>query len=684
MVSSKRSALIVSVLVALSALAVYWKTAYPTITWWDSSSYSLAAKTLGVTNPPGSLLLTLLGWLATRLPVPLPDAQTLNLLAGTLAAITVALIVPVAVGIRRILLRSSDSDSVAATVGAGIGALAFAFSLTLWEHAIKFTPYVLTAVFTALILLTLVRWWERADWPDSWRWLFLLAFLFGLDFSVHRTNALLMPGALVWVLVRRPDVLRESRTWAGGVAGMVAGLSLHLIVMPISDHTASPLNMFQPDDWRRFWDYVSLAQTGGNFQIAVWPRNSALWSNQLMDLVRVFSANFAHRASIVGVAGWLPLVAGAGGIAFMLRRSRRFAIAFVLLWVLQAAATVLYFNIPADYFRSLDRHYLPVLVTFAAAVSLGTGTAMAQLSSLVKQRAVPTTFVVVALMGLPAVQLVGNWVANDASRRFFTRDYALNSLLALPPNAFYITVGDNDTFPVMYLQTVEGIRPDVRIVNLSLANADWYVDQIRRRDSTFPVKGTSAERRRANAPLWKDSTLVLRVGLPDSTTIRTDATRLDSVVFRIRPAYGGDVLPADDVVLDIVRAAGFDTPVTVSVTAGSSGLAWLQPNARVEGMHWRLVPDSNPKPDTALLRENLLGKGEFRGYADSTIMLDDVTVTMAYLYRDAFRTLGEAEYAAGNAEECRNLAARVDRLIPPARLTAGRPAPPRTDWSCVR
>lgn len=681
MISSRRSPLVVCGLVALVALAVYWRTSYPTITWWDSSNYSLAAATLGITNPPGSLLLTLLGWLATRLPVPLSEAQTLNFLAGLLAAIAAALLVPITVRVRRILLRSDESSNVAAAWGAGVGALTFAFSLTLWEHAIKFTPYVLTVVFTGLILLTLVRWWDEACSPDAWRWLFLLAFLFGLDFSVHRTNALLMPGALAWILVRRPQVLRQWRTWTGGVGGMVAGLSLHLVVMPISDHTASPVNMFQPDSWRSFWDYVSLAQTGGNFQLALWPRNSSLWTNQLVDLVRVFSANFAHSASAVGVAGWLLLLTGAGGIAFMVRRSRRFAVAFVLLWVLQASATVLYFNIPAGYFRSLDRHYLPVLMTFAVAVSLGTGSAMAQISSLWRRLPVPAAAAAVALMVLPAAQLLGNWRENDASRRHFTRDYALNSLLALPPDAFYFTVGDNDTFPVMYLQTVEGIRPDVRIVNLSLANTDWHIHQFRHRDPSFPVRGTSAERRQANASAWRDSTLVLRLIHSDTAT---GGTRLDSVVFKLRPAYGGDVLPADDVVLDIVRAAGFEIPVTVSVTAGSSGLGWLAPNARLDGLHWRLVPQRNPRPDASLLRENLLGKGEFRGYADSTIVLDDVTVIMGNLYRESFRSLGEAESAAGNFEECRNLAARVEKLIPRDRLYAGRPAPPRVDWSCDR
>src|SRR5688572_10324648 len=71
-------------LVAGASAAAFWRTAYPTITWWDSSNYSLAAATLGVTSPPGSLLLTLLGWPVARLPSSLAPAYRLNLLAGAL------------------------------------------------------------------------------------------------------------------------------------------------------------------------------------------------------------------------------------------------------------------------------------------------------------------------------------------------------------------------------------------------------------------------------------------------------------------------------------------------------------------------------------------------------------------------------------------------------------------------
>jgi hypothetical protein len=668
-----RTQVLVVLAVVTCALTVFWKTAFPTITWWDSSSYSLAAQTLGVGSPPGSLLLTILGWITTRLPIPLPGAQTLNYLAGALAAAAAALVVIAAVRIHKVLNGADETRRGAIAVGASVGALTLAFGVTLWDYAIRFTPYVLTVVFTVLILLALIRWWEVAKQPDAWRALLLVTFLFGLDFSVHRTNALLIPGAVAWILVRHPRTLLDARSWCAAIGGMVLGLTFHLLIMPISAHTSSPLNMFQPDTWPRFWDYVSLANTGGNFQLALWPRNSPFWSNQVADVVRVFAANFAHHKTEFGVLGWLPLIAGIVGMSVMWRRSPRLAVAFSLLLLLQAAATVLYFNIPANYFRSLDRHYLPILATFSVAIALGTCAVFEVLARLWKQKPILVAIGTLATLVLPVEQLVRNWSALDASRRFFTRDYALNALLALPENAFYFTVGDNDTFPIMYVQAVEGVRRDIRLINLSLANTDWYIEQYRRRDPSFPVLGTSKDRQAANASAWRDTTLVLRLDALTRTDSSTGVPESDSVVFKPRPQYGGEPLPADDVMMDIVRASSFLTPVTVSRTSGPSGLAWFQPNARSDGMHFTLVPVRNPPADVELLRESLLQRNEYRGFADPTVVLEPVTKIMGSLYRDAFRTLIEAESTAGSITSCRALAARVDSLLPPRRVTPSQP-----------
>jgi len=639
-----------------TSVVVFWRTAYPTITWWDSSSYSLAAATLGVSSSPGSLLLTLLGWSLTRLPLGLAPAHVLNLFTGVLAAIAAGLVYVVALRVLRNAGHAGGQDAGRATsIGATLGALTFAFSATLWEHAIKFTPYVLTAVVTALILLTMVRWWEDADRPVAWRWLGLLALLFGLDFSVHRTNALLMPGALAWILVRHPRTLLRPRTWLAGAGGLVAGLAVQLLVIPIAANTGSPLNMFEPTNWSRFWDYVSLAQTGGGFLVDLWPRKSGFWSVQVTDFLRVFSDNFFHRATPMRMLGWLPALAAVLGLFMLLRRNRRLGMAFTLVLLLHATMTVLYFNIPATYFRPFDRHYLPVFVTFAVSIACG-------------MSAVPRRVAALAVL-VPAAQLIGNWTAHDASDRYFARDYAANALATLPPNAIYFTVGDNDSFPVWYLQTVEGVRPDVRIVNLSMANASWYVDQLLRRDPSFPVALSSEQRRVLTTAALTDSTVVIpirrtaaQLGLPAESKVP------DAITVRPRPSFGTQMLPADIVVLDIVRTNAWRDPLCFAITVGSGGMGWLEPYGRLEGLYRRVVPVADLRTDHEILRANLLERHEYRGYADPSIRIDDVSRMMGLQYFVGFRALLEADEARGATDRCREAATRFFAALPPDRL----------------
>ena len=635
------------------AAAVFWRTAYPTITWWDSSRYSLAAGTLGVTGPPGSLLLTLLGWPLTKLPLGLSPAYALNLFAGLLGAITAGLVYSVA--LRFPAIGAAHPGPVAsrpAVVGAALGALTFAFSATLWGHAVMFTPYVLTALFTALILYTMVTWWQSADRPDSWQWLLLLGFLFGLDFSVHRTNSLLIPGALVWVLLRRPRAFRERRSWLSAVGGLCAGLVVHLLIIPISRGTRSPLNMLEPNTLSRLWDYVSLQGMGGNFLIQLWPRKSDFWSNQVADLLRVFGDNFLHWGTPAGILGTLPIVAGLIGLAVLWRRHQRLGAAFTLALLLQAALTVLYFNIPSGYFRSLDRHYLPVCVTFAVMVAYGLGVIAQRVS-------VPTTLRgrviamagAVLLMVVPTAQLVGNYDAEDASGRYFARDYAVNALTALPPNAIYFTAGDNDTFPVLYVQAVEGVRRDVSIINVGLTNASWYVDQILRAEPAFPLGMTEEARdRRLSAP-W------------------TDTVRVGPVKLYPKPTNPAGALPEDVVRLDIVRTNQWKRPLTFAITVGTEGLGWLRPLARLEGLYWRIVPLDGVRTDPEILRANLLSTYEYRGYADSATVIDDTSRTIGLLYYAALEELLETERTRGGAEACRDARERLTALLPPDRLT---------------
>src|SRR5690606_2268863 len=70
------------------------------------------------------------------------------------------------------------------------------------------------------------------------------------------------------------------------------------------------------------------------------------------------------------------------------------------------------------------------------------------------------------------------WDDHDRSKKTLARASAVNTLESCEPNAILFTFGDNDTYPLWYLQEVEGIRTDVRVINLSLLGIDWYIDQL--------------------------------------------------------------------------------------------------------------------------------------------------------------------------------------------------------------
>jgi hypothetical protein len=564
------------------------------------------------------LVLTLLGWSVAKVSSAASTAHALNLCAGILAALTVTFVYQIALRLVR-ASRGQSSDvqpNGVITIGAALGALAFAFANTTWEYAVMFTPYILSALFTTLILATMIRWWEHADQPNAWHLLVLLAFLFGIDFSVHRTNALLLPGSLCWILIRHRQTLTEWRTWLGGACGLIAGLVVQLLIIPIAAFGRSPLTFNDPSDWSRFWDYRTLRQLGGSFLLQLFPRKADVWSVQLADMARVIGENFFHRSGSLGALGLLPGVAAIVGAIALWRANRRLAVAFWLVLSLQAMTTVLYFNIPANYFRAFDRHYLPLCVTIAVLGAYGLAVVAEWMTRAIGERkqlvAVSPVVCAVLLCALPISQLASNWHARDASRRYFAHDWAVNTLQALPRDAIYFTVGDNDTFPAMYVQAVEGVRRDVTIINLSVAAQPGYAERIRRRDPSFPLDATVAP-------------------------------------------------------IDVARqsiAAGKRT-VVYAVTTANSGTEWPRQYARFEGLHWRIVPESDTSADIAVARANLLEKSQYRGFADSTVAIDPATRIMAYQYYAAGATLFAIERARGDIMGCRSDRNALFKALPP-------------------
>jgi hypothetical protein len=181
---------------------------------------------------------------------------------------------------------------------------------------------------------------------------------------------------------------------------------------------------------------------------------------------------------------YLPLIFGLLGLLYHFRYDWRRGLSIFALFILTGLAIIFYLNQTPYEPRERDYAYVGSFFTFAIWVGLG-GTGLIELlkNSLGNNKPAVIALLAAMFVAVPGWMLHQNWPSHDRSERYVARDYAYNLLNSVEENAILFTNGDNDTFPLWYLQEVEGIRTDVRVVNLSLLNTDWYIRQMRDRQT---------------------------------------------------------------------------------------------------------------------------------------------------------------------------------------------------------
>ena len=193
---------------------------------------------------------------------------------------------------------------------------------------------------------------------------------------------------------------------------------------------------------------------------------------------------------------FLPLLLGLVGLAFHLIRRPQDAWAIFLLFFFTGLAIVIELN--QTPFQPRERDYAYVGSFYAFAIWIGMGaigiyymisgllidiiTNYFKKTSTITRRIIqiPGVTAMTLTLFVPFLMAFEGWDDHDRSDRYTAREFAKNYLKSCEPNAILFTMGDNDTFPLWYVQEVEGFRTDVRIINLSLLNTDWYIDQMKR------------------------------------------------------------------------------------------------------------------------------------------------------------------------------------------------------------
>jgi hypothetical protein len=173
----------------------------------------------------------------------------------------------------------------------------------------------------------------------------------------------------------------------------------------------------------------------------------------------------------------LPLLLGVMGLIFHFKKNKKDMIIILMLFIFTGIAIGIYLNM--NPLQPRERDYAFAGCTYAFAIWIGMGVLM--LESLLK-RWIPKGRMILSfmlcLLCVPALMAKEGWDDHNRSNKTLAKATALNALLSCKPNAILFTQGDNDTYPLWYLQEVEGIRTDVRVIIKELLSADWYIDQL--------------------------------------------------------------------------------------------------------------------------------------------------------------------------------------------------------------
>lgn len=249
--------------------------------------------------------------------------------------------------------------------------------------------------------------------------------------------------------------------------------------------------------WRYFmWNFAG--RQNGEQGYFAWDPASGHWLSGIepLDEARLYKEDLMPDSMRNNQARnkyfLLPFLFGLLGLFYHFARRRDDALALLALFIITGIGIIIYSNQPPNEPRERDYVLVGSFFTFCIWIGMGVLAIYDAIRQRAKLGAVPTAIVATAIV-LIAPALMGTQNFDDHSRRHHkaSRDYAANFLESCEPNAIIFTYGDNDTYPLWYCQEVEGIRTDVRVINLSLIAVDWYIEQMRRKvNDSEPIKLT--------------------------------------------------------------------------------------------------------------------------------------------------------------------------------------------------
>ena len=688
-----------SVFVFLFSFLVYLKTMAPTASFWDCGEFIACSYILGVPHPPGTPLFVLIGRIFSIIPLFDEIAARINFISALSSALSVWIAFILLTKLVSYWQKAEPTPwmKIGKYVGAVAGSLFLAFSNTFWANAVEAEVYGVSMFLMLLILYLGLLWMDNRKTPKGTKLLILISYLGFLALGIHMTIFLIMPAVFLLVILVDRERLLDWRFWITGMVlvlvmhsvdpfllamGIWFVLSLLMtsvsttqkkvwalafsiifvaviaysvqLFIPIRSSLDPAIDENDPDDWPAFKAFLERKQYGTESMISRMFYRRGTWASQFGAKERMGFWGFFREQYMDKSLWFIPVFLGIFGIWEQIRRRKREGVVLLFLLLACTVGLVLYMNF-ADgtkpdkltgeiihiEVRDRDYFFLPGFMFFALLIGLGVTALLASLGGWLEkvrpQLAKPSVWLLsLIILALTIMPLQRGFTShNNRSNNYLPYDYAYNLLNSCDQDAVLFTNGDNDTFPLWFLQNVEKVRLDVRVVNLSLINTRWYIKQMKH-EWGVPIGFTDKE--------------IDRMGL-----VRTE----DGKVLRIQ----------DQMIDNILETNKWKYPVYFAVTvAGENRLYRGKPvddHLRMEGMAYRVVREEGKllvEPD--IMRDKLFNVFKFRGVGDPSVHKDENDYRLLANYTSCFLGLADTLRRGRQYEDAIQVANRVSELLP--------------------
>jgi tetratricopeptide (TPR) repeat protein len=445
-----------------------------------------------------------------------------------------------------------------------------------------------------LLLFMMVR--PQYFFGDARFWLsvalagsFLLVLLLSAAVQVPPVVLLLALAAAVALYAMYPRHLVKNNLFTWWALVLLAGMTVQFFLL-LRSQQQSIINEGAPETFAMFRDYLLRKQYGPSNPFErradVWYQITHMYLRYVGDQFQLITriGPFGAGSGWVRLVNTIPYALLGLGAVLNFQRDRKTFWFFLAQNLVMGPGLIFYLNFTdhevreRDYFFTNSYHFLAIWMGMGAAGALemlvrafapaprtaaaGPGAAAGAVAEgLSAPLPIPgsaragVALGAVTLVGLSVLPVKAGWYTHDRSGFYIARDYAYNMLTPLEKDAVVFTNGDNDTFPLWYIQEVEGVRKDVRVVNMSLLNTPWYIRQLRDQEPKVPLSYTDAELARLEPyydeqnqkVVWvKDiaaadivrtngwrKPLYLAVTVPEQMGLETRLT-LEGLVYRIR------------------------------------------------------------------------------------------------------------------------------------------------------